>query len=334
MQAQSFLIALSAIGFLNAAEKLRLFKSLMSMAGQDPLGALELLGQCSYGQIERLSKRALGRRLLEKSWNAPLLLKRSNFAEKVCKTLGIQMALLGGSDFPPLLRLIHDPPFALYYRGSLAPLFGKTVSVVGTRRLSPDGKRAAHDFGYQAASAGLCVVSGLAWGADGQAHKGTIDAFFDQKTLGVQTAAVLAGGVDSIFPASHRSMAAKIIQNGGAILSECPPCVPAEKWRFVQRNRIIAALSPATVVIQAPPGSGAMLTAEFALGYNRDLFFHQACFSPAAMEISRAVENRLVAQEESSAERKLEASPQRYVEAGAQVVRDYQGFSQFLAPLT
>ena len=330
MHFKTLLIALSSLDFLSLAEKFRLLKFLKPLAEHEPKRALDFLERCSYDQIARLSSRDSARALREKNWNAPLLVRRSKVAALACETFGIKMALYGQPEYPPLLREIPDPPFALYYRGSLAPLFGKTVSVVGTRRLSPDGKKAARDFARDAASDGLCVVSGLAWGADGQAHQGALDAFFDGKAKLAMTAAVLAGGVDNVFPPSHKKLAAQIIQNGGAILSECPPTVPAEKWRFVQRNRIIAALSPATVVIQAPPGSGAMLTADFALGYNRELFFHEACFSPAAMEISRAAEKRLCAQKESSACRKLDTSPQKYVDSGALVIHNFEEFAAVL----
>ncbi len=327
MQTKTLFIAISAMDFLNLPEKLRLLKFMLSMAEHEPESALSFLEECSYGQIARISLRDPKRRLLEKSWKPGLLVKRAKTAALACQALGIKIELYGGKLYPPLLREICDPPFALYYRGALDVLFGKSVSVVGTRRLSPDGIKASRTFAYQAAQKGFCVVSGLAFGADGSAHQGAVDAFYDKSAQRVQTAAVLAGGVDNIFPPSHKGLAGKIIQNGGVVLSECPPCVPAEKWRFVQRNRIIAALSKATVVIQAPPGSGAMLTADFALGYNRELFFHEACFSQGARELSIAVERRLMAQNGSAAKRKLETSPQKYIDAGAQIIRNFEEFS-------
>ncbi len=327
MQTKTLFIAISAMDFLNLPEKLRLLKFMLSMAEHEPESALSFLEECSYGQIARISLRDPKRRLLEKSWKPGLLVKRAKTAALACQALGIKIELYGGKLYPPLLREICDPPFALYYRGALDVLFGKSVSVVGTRRLSPDGIKASRTFAYQAAQKGFCVVSGLAFGADGSAHQGAVDAFYDKSAPRVQTAAVLAGGVDNIFPPSHKGLAGKIIQNGGVVLSECPPCVPAEKWRFVQRNRIIAALSKATVVIQAPPGSGAMLTADFALGYNRELFFHEACFSQGARELSIAVERRLMAQNGSAAKRKLETSPQKYIDAGAQIIRNFEEFS-------
>lgn len=330
MQTQSLLIAISMMDFLSLGEKLTLLKSLRSIAENGRKSALEELSSCSYDQIARLAMRSPDRRLLKKKFDARLLAREAQASSKAASALGIKTVFYGSKGYPPLLREISDPPFSLFYRGSLAPLFGKCVSVVGTRRLCAQGKSAAHAFALEAASGGYCVVSGLAWGADGFAHRGAVDAFFDGRSALCNTVAVLAGGVDNIFPCAHKKLAASIIQNGGAIVSECPPRVPAEKWRFVQRNRIIAALSPSTVVIQAPPGSGSMITANFALDYNRELFFHGACFCREAMEFSRVVEKRLMAQGGRSACRKLGERPESYVESGAKVVSCFDEFLSFM----
>ncbi|MBO4546065.1 MAG: DNA-processing protein DprA, partial [Treponema sp.] len=159
--------------------------------------------------------------------------------------------------------------------------------------------------------------------------KGAVEAFFDRKTSAINTAAVLASGVDNIFPPSHKKIAGQIIQNGGVVLSEWAPGVPGEKWRFVSRNRIIAGLAPATVVIQAPPGSGALLTADFALGYNREVYFHEACFCKNALVISDLVHKSLQAQEGAAAARKIQTRPEAYIADGARKIRNFQ---DFLAP--
>ena len=329
MQCETLLIAICAIDFLNAFEKLRLLKALKNLGGGAE-GALSFLESATLGQIAALARRDPMRPLLVKRWSGGELLRLAQVSARACQSFGIELALYGKKNYPPPLMQICDPPFALFYRGNMAAVFGKNVSVVGTRRITPDGKRAARDFAWQAAAAGFCVVSGLAIGADGSAHQGALDAFFDQKTGSCKTAAVLAGGVDNVFPACHKKMAAQIIQNGGVVLSECAPGIPAEKWRFVSRNRIIAALSPATVVIQAPPGSGAMLTADFALGYNRELFFHESCFSQGASVVSNLVFKNLQAQTGAAAARKIEASPQKYVDSGAPVIRNFEEFAALL----
>ena len=326
MQKEILLNAVSEIDFLNLSEKLSLVKALEKIGGVDSNSALDFLKAATFGQIANLAARDPCRPLMVKKWSGEELVRLARKSVLASRAFGIQRVVYGQKGYPALLTQICDPPFALFYRGSLAALFGKTVSVVGTRRLTPDGRIAARDFACQAAASGYCVVSGLALGADGCAHKGALDAFYDAKTESSMTAAVLAGGVDNVFPPSHKSLAAKIVQNGGVLLSECAPGVPAEKWRFVSRNRIIAALSPATVVVQAPPGSGAMLTAEFALGYNRELFFHEACFSESAKILSNMVFKSLQGQKGAAAARKIEASPQFYVDSGAPTVADFADF--------
>lgn len=328
MENLSLLIAVSAIDFLNFSEKKNLFGELTKsgFSDEEPLLFLE---KSSYGQIESLSKRDKKRPLKVKRWDGAQLVRLAKKSALESKALGIKCLSFGQELYPPLLKEICDPPFSLFYRGEIKALFSPCVSVVGTRRLSPEGREASRVFSYQAASAGLCVVSGLAIGADGQAHQGAVDAFFDGKSPSCKTAAVLAGGVDNVFPACHKNLAARIIQNGGVILSECPPGVPGQKWRFVSRNRIIASLSPATLVVQAPPGSGAMLTADFALDYNRDLFFHEACFCKSAKNISSFVFRQLQAKKGAEAEKKLLASPDFYARDGAPVLSSFLEFANF-----
>ena len=168
----------------------------------------------------------------------------------------------------------------MFYRGNFSVLQEKCVSVVGTRRLTADGMNAAKAFAYDAALHGQTVVSGLAFGADACSHAGAVAAAFDEmEKNGVfcercgKTAAVLPCGIDCVVTNANKRIARQILQTGGCLLSEYPPGVCAEKWRFVQRNRIIAGLSPATVIVQAPAGSGALITADFALDFGRMLFF-------------------------------------------------------------
>lgn len=319
-------IAISTLDFLNFAEKCRLFAALKNLGGVAADSPLSFFKTASYDQIAALSKRDARRPLKIRRWDPDERFRLSVKGAKTAAALGVGALLFFDGLYPPLLKEIPDPPFALFYRGNIKALWSKTVSVVGTRRLSPEGRKAARDFSYQAAEAGYCVVSGLALGADGCAHKGAVDAFFDQKAKAVNTAAVLACGVDNVFPPSHKKIAGQIIQNGGALLSEWAPGVPGEKWRFVSRNRIIAGLAPATVVIQAPPGSGALLTADFALGYNRELYFHQACFCKNALVLSELVHKNLQAQEGAAAARKIQTRPESYVADGAQVIGGFLDF--------
>ena len=135
-----------------------------------------------------------------------------------------------------------------------------------------------------------------------------------------KTIAVLPSSIDEILPASHKRMAAQIIQSGGLLVSEYEPGMGMAKWHYVERNRIIAALSPATVVIEAPAGSGALITADFALEYGRDVMFHEIAFCENAQKVSHLVYTDLEkAHAKGTVSRyKLENTPEKYLEAGAQ----------------
>lgn len=168
-------------------------------------------------------------------------------------------------DFPPLLREIPHPPFGLYLKGTLPPADQLAIAIVGTRRATPDGKTTARRFATELARSGIAIVSGLAFGIDAAAHEGCLDA-------GGRTIAVLACGIGSIYPRNNEPLANRILANGGAIISEYPPDMPAYPSRFLERNRIISGLSKGTLVIEAPERSGSLATARFALEQNRDVF--------------------------------------------------------------
>lgn len=180
--------------------------------------------------------------------------------------LGIGLVLFGDPAYPPLLAEIPDPPLGLYFKGSLAVLNrALTIAVVGTRRATMAGKELAKEFGAALASAGCAVVSGLAFGIDAAAHVGTI-------SRQGPAAAVLANGLERVYPCSHERLAKHIIEGGGALLSEYPPDSPPLQYKFLQRNRIISGLSRAVLAIEVPERSGVLATARFALDQNRDLF--------------------------------------------------------------
>ncbi len=176
---------------------------------------------------------------------------------------GIKILFKDGG-YPPLLSEINPAPVALYIRGRL-PATTRSVAIVGTRRATPEGKNLAEQFGRELASAGLTVVSGLALGIDAMAHAGALEA-------GGACVAVLAHGLDRIYPETNRRLAEKIISSGGAIVSEYPPHEPPFAYRFIERNRIISGISKGTLVIEAPEASGSLATANFALEQNRDVF--------------------------------------------------------------
>jgi DNA processing protein len=174
----------------------------------------------------------------------------------------------GEPAFPPLLAAIHDPPPGLFLRGATAGssdvLTRPSVAIVGARSCSPYGSQVARAGARELAAAGLVVVSGLARGVDGEAHRGALEA-------GGVTIAVLGCGIDRDYPASHRELAARICERG-LIVSEYAPGVEPAPWRFPARNRIIAGLARATVVVEARERSGALITADFALEQGREVF--------------------------------------------------------------
>jgi DNA processing protein len=166
--------------------------------------------------------------------------------------------------YPRLLARIHDPPPGLFCRGASPPDFdGKTVvAVVGARACSAYGSDVAFDLARTLARAGAVVVSGLARGVDGAAHRGALAAG--------TTAAVLGCGIDRDYPRAHATLAATIAESGW-IVSEYPPGVEPAPWRFPARNRIVAGLAQATIVVEARARSGALITADLALEEGREV---------------------------------------------------------------
>jgi DNA processing protein len=167
-------------------------------------------------------------------------------------------------DYPPLLKEIYDPPAVLFYRGVL-PAKGKKIAVVGTRHPCSRALDWTHRLCSDLGGADIAVISGLALGIDAMAHRGNIDG-------GGKTIAVLGSALDEVYPSSNRGLARRILERGGALLSEYPPGTGPFKWHFPARNRIISGLSEGVLVVEAPEKSGALITAGFALDQNRELY--------------------------------------------------------------
>ncbi len=166
--------------------------------------------------------------------------------------------------YPPLLAELHDPPSSLFVRGESEALSAPGVAVVGARSCSAYGAQVARSLARELAAAGVVVVSGLARGVDGEAHRGALEG-------GGRTIAVLGCGIDRDYPRNHAELARRILASG-AVVSEYPAGIEPAPWRFPARNRIIAGLSLATVVVEARERSGALITADFALELGRDVF--------------------------------------------------------------
>jgi DNA processing protein len=176
------------------------------------------------------------------------------------------VTVLRRRELPSLLRAIHDPPARLHLRGNgdAAVLAEPAVAIVGARACSPYGAQVARMLGRELAAAGLVVVSGLARGIDGEAHRGALE------TDG-HTVAVLGCGIDRDYPAAHATLARSIAERS-LLVSEYEPGVEPAPWRFPARNRIIAGLCIATIVVEARERSGALITADFALEDGREVF--------------------------------------------------------------
>lgn len=179
---------------------------------------------------------------------------------------GVRIVTADDPAYPSRLRAIELPPPVLFVRGELASLEAEhVVAIVGTRRPTEDGRATATRIAASIATAGATVVSGLALGIDGAAHAAVVHE-------GLPTVAVLGSGHDRLVPKAHRRLADRILATGGAIVSELWPDQPPADWTFPRRNRVISGLSDATVVVEAPERSGALITAKHALEQGRGLF--------------------------------------------------------------
>ncbi len=163
----------------------------------------------------------------------------------------------GEEGWPERVDLLPDAPGYLRVRGALPGRGERAVAVVGARRSGPDGLDLARDVGRALARAGAWVVAGGAAGVDAAAHAGAVEA-------GGRTLVVVGGGLDHLYPAENRGLFARVVESGGGIASEVQDGMPPATWSFPRRNRIVAALGEATVVVRAGKGSGALLTAGVA----------------------------------------------------------------------
>jgi len=204
--------------------------------------------------------------------------------EEAARRVGGWVATADDPGYPAALARLEGRPPVLYVLGSEDAFAQRAVAVVGTRRPSGYGLSVAAEISDDLARAGVTVVSGLAVGIDGRVHLATLDA-------GGRTVAVLPSPIDRVYPPRHRDLASRIAAESGALLSESPPGRMTGKPDFARRNRIISGLAEATVVVEAPDHSGALLTASAALAQGRDLY---AVPGPIDAIASRGC-NRLIA---------------------------------------
>lgn len=194
-------------------------------------------------------------------------LRKAEKEIKFCEKNGVRILLKEDTDYPERLRYCADAPHVLYCKGNTDFNTIKTLSVVGTRRASAYGRNMCKKIIDDLKERGhdILIVSGLAYGIDISAHKAALDN--NLKTVGV-----VAHPLNTLYPASHKNTATKMVSEGGAIISDFPTFVATEPQNFLKRNRIIAGLSDATLVVESASKGGALITATLANSYSRDVY--------------------------------------------------------------
>ena len=223
---------------------------------------------CAAGKIPERFK---GNEKIINDLRDPALKEKAADICRAASAAGMGITTLEDADYPEKLKNTPYPcPLALYYYGDISVGSGSlgtglSVGIVGSRHCSVSGETNAGTYSYELAKKGITVISGMARGCDGWAHRGALKA-------GGTTAAVLASGADVIYPPEHKKLYGDIIARGGCVLSESPPGTRPLKQLFPARNRIIAGLSDAVIVIEAAKKSGALITADRAIEADRTVF--------------------------------------------------------------
>ncbi|GHV94126.1 DNA processing protein DprA [Spirochaetia bacterium] len=198
-------------------------------------------------------------------WDIDTIRAMAERDEKIARMRLINMVPWGASAYPPLLREIYDPPSLLFFRGQLPNPEKPLLAIVGTRRPSSQAGAQAFGIARDLGRRGISVVSGLALGIDAMAHRGNIEG-------GAPTFGILGSGADEVYPSANRALAKRILETGGALISEYPPGTGPRKWNFPARNRIISGLARSVLIVEAPERSGALITAGFALEQGKELW--------------------------------------------------------------
>lgn len=222
--------------------------------------------------------------------------------------VGARLMAFSDPDFPPALQEIYDAPAFLWVRGTLLPEDAQAIAVIGTRRATEYGRRVTQHFTRGLVERGWTIISGLAYGIDGVAHRAALDA-------GGRTLAVLGSGVDRIYPSSHTALARDILAHG-ALISEFPMGAAPDAVNFPKRNRIISGMSRGVLVTEAYVSGGALLTAHMAIDQNREVFAVPAPFDSTAGEggnrlIQRSFARLVLSPEDITAEFGLPSVPEQ-----------------------
>ena len=224
--------------------------------------AFNLTDRIGPAKLERLAEAAGGS--VAAAWEAyPEKVSRTGgevdvaAEEELAKRYGVKIVTPADEGYPARLRGVPGAPLALYVKGDVAALSKPMVAIVGTRRATPYGHAVAHRLAADLASAGWCVVSGLALGIDADGHRGALDA----KGL---TVGVIGSGLDRFYPERNRDLAREIVAKGGAVASQFPFGRPADEQTFPIRNHVVAALAQGVVAVECPQKSGTLITTGIA----------------------------------------------------------------------
>ena len=185
--------------------------------------------------------------------------------EEVLSSYSINVVTYTSPDFPKKLKNINNPPVVLYYKGDLSILSNNTISIVGTRKPTTYGRIVCEKFTKELAREGIVTISGLAYGLDTVVAESTL-------AVGGKTVAVLAGGLDSIYPSQNTGLSKRIVDNGGLLITEYRPKLRPQGYYFVNRNRIVSALGLGLLIVEAGKSSGTMTTAKHAIDQGKELF--------------------------------------------------------------
>ena len=248
-------IALTRIGHFSLASALHLYRTLGS--GEEIFlhrnEAQDILPDCSPRLIDNL-----------KDWSEPL--KRAEVELEFCRNNNIRVLCLGDDNYPKRLEDCADAPLVMYYKGNANLNQSRVINIIGTRHCTTYGadfiRRFIHDL--KALCPEVLVVSGLAYGVDINAHQQAL-------AVGYETVGVVAHGLDYLYPAAHKDVAREMVSHGG-LLTEFMTCTNADKGNFVRRNRIVAGMSDACILIESAAHGGGMITAGIAFDYGREVF--------------------------------------------------------------
>lgn len=248
-------IALTRIGHFSLASALHLYRTLGS--GEEIFlhrnEAQDILPDCSPRLIDNL-----------KDWSEPL--KRAEVELEFCRNNNIRVLCLGDDNYPKRLEDCADAPLVMYYKGNANLNQSRVINIIGTRHCTTYGadfiRRFIHDL--KTLCPEVLVVSGLAYGVDINAHQQAL-------AVGYETVGVVAHGLDYLYPAAHKDVAREMVNHGG-LLTEFMTCTNADKGNFVRRNRIVAGMSDACILIESAAHGGGMITAGIAFDYGREVF--------------------------------------------------------------